>query len=84
MSDTKNHKLAIQAIIEAHRTPGKMREIMLQVLCDDPAKIVNAWEKVRPEIIKSPVPRCRQCNNQIYYPMIHGICGPCSALIKQS
>ena len=48
MSDTKNHKLAIKAIIEAHRTPGKMREIMLQVLADKPSAIVNAWEEVKP------------------------------------
>ena len=48
MSDNKNHKKAIQAIIEAHRTPGKMREIWLQILDDKPSAIVNAWEVVKP------------------------------------
>ena len=52
MSDTKNHKQAIRAIIEAHRTPGKMREIMLQILCDKPSAIANAWDEVKPEVGK--------------------------------
>ena len=64
MSDTKNHKLAIKAIIEAHRTPGKMRELWLQILCDDPAKIVNAWEKVKPlKIGVAPVDLTCPCIN---------------------
>ena len=64
MSDTKNHKLAIKAIIEAHRTPGKMREILLQILCDKPSAIVNAWEEVRPlKIEVDPVDFIRPCIN---------------------
>ena len=75
MSDSKNHKAAIKAIIEAHRTPGKMREIWLEILADKPSAIVNAWEKVKPQRYPD---KCDKCKREIFYPMKDGLCGPCS------
>lgn len=76
MSSAKNHKRAIQAIIEAHETKGKMREIMLQILADQPSAIVNAWEKIQP-VIKVKLGVCQGCNNPHSIYLFDGLCKTC-------
>lgn len=76
MSSTKNHKQAIQAIIEAHKTKGRMREILLQILADQPSAIVNAWEKVNidPRMSKGI---CQGCPNPYSIYLFNGLCKTC-------
>ena len=42
-----NYKPAIKAIQEAKKTRGKLGDLFLQILDDNPATISGAWDKIK-------------------------------------
>jgi len=47
-----NYKPAIKAIQEARKTRGMVGDLFLQIIADNPAVIVAAWDKIKPDWCK--------------------------------